>query len=337
MSSGADTQAPNDSLGRLLAEHQTWLVVERGVSANTLAAYRRDLSAYQTFLRARGVTDPAAVGEEVVAAFVEALKAATDDEGRPRYKASSVARTLVAVRSFHGFCVEEGHTPLDPSADIAAPRVPQALPKALTEAEVEALLDAVVGEEPTALRDRAMLETLYATGLRISELVGLDVGDLDLEDGFLRAFGKGAKERLVPVGSAARAALAAWLPARATLVRSAPGLAARRRADPDAVFVNPAGRRLTRQGAWKIVRAHGLRAGLGGRLSPHVLRHSCATHMVEHGADLRVVQELLGHSSVSTTQVYTKVTQARLRAVYAAAHPRAHLPAIGGADRAGDA
>jgi integrase/recombinase XerD len=176
-----------------------------------------------------------------------------------------------------------------------------------------------------------MLETLYATGLRISELVGLDVGDLDLEDGFLRAFGKGAKERLVPVGGAARAAIVAWLPARADLVR--PGVrgrsggSARRRADPDAVFVNPSGRRLTRQGAWKIVQAHGLRAGLGERLSPHVLRHSCATHMVEHGADLRVVQELLGHASVSTTQVYTKVTQARLRAVYTAAHPRARLPA----------
>ena len=330
MSSGvAETPPParGDPLGRLRAEHPTGLTVERGVSANTMAAYRRDLTAYGAFLRARGITDPTVVGEEVVAAFVEALKAATDDEGRPRYKASSVARTLVAVRSFHGFCAEEGHTPLDPSADVAAPRVPQGLPKALTEAEVEALLEAVVGEDPPALRDRAMLETLYATGLRISELVGLDVGDLDLEDGFLRAFGKGAKERVVPVGRAARAALAAWLPARATLVRSG----ARRRGDPDAVFVNPAGRRLTRQGAWKIVRAHGLRAGLGGRLSPHVLRHSCATHMVEHGADLRVVQELLGHASVSTTQVYTKVTQARLRAVYAAAHPRAQLPGAQGA------
>jgi len=334
MSSGADTsgtpRAPDD-LSRFLAEHQTWLAVERGVSSNTLAAYRRDLAAYQAFLRARGVTDPAAVAEETVAAFVEALKAATDDDGRPRYKPSSVARTLVAVRSFHGFCAEEGHTLLDPSADVAAPRVPQGLPKALTEAEVEALLNAVVGEEPPALRDRAMLETLYATGLRISELVGLDVGDLDLEDGFLRAFGKGAKERLVPVGGAARAAIVAWLPARASLVRpggrGGSGGSSRRRADPDAVFVNPSGRRLTRQGAWKIVQAHGLRAGLGERLSPHVLRHSCATHMVEHGADLRVVQELLGHASVSTTQVYTKVTQARLRAVYTAAHPRARLPA----------
>ncbi|MGH8992290.1 MAG: site-specific tyrosine recombinase XerD [Acidimicrobiia bacterium] len=309
--------APPDRLGLLLAEHQTWLAVERGVSVNTLAAYRRDLTAYGTFLRGRGVTDPTGVEEEVVAAFVEALKTATDEDGRPRYKSSSVARTLVAVRSFHGFCAEEGHAAGDPSADVAAPRVAQALPKALTEAEVEALLDAVVGDEPAALRDRAMLETLYATGVRVSELVGLDVGDLDLEEGYLRAFGKGSKERVVPVGRAARAALGAWLPARPLRPRS----------DADAVFVNPAGRRLTRQGAWKIIRAHGLRAGLGERLSPHVLRHSCATHMVEHGADLRVVQELLGHASVSTTQVYTKVTQARLRAVYAAAHPRANLSA----------
>ncbi len=326
-----DRPALPDRLGVLLAEHQTWLAVERGLSANTLSAYRRDLAAYATFLRARGLTDPAGVGEEVVATFVDSLRTATDDDGRPRYKASSVARTLVAVRSFHGFCAEEGHAQADPSAEVAAPRVPSALPKALTEAEVEALLDAVVGDEPPALRDRAMLETLYATGVRISELVGLNLGDLDLEDGYLRAFGKGAKERVVPVGRAARVALSAWLPARAALIQSG---AARRRADPDAVFVNPAGRRLTRQGAWKIVRAHGLRAGLGGRLSPHVLRHSCATHMVEHGADLRVVQELLGHASVSTTQVYTRVTQARLRAVYAAAHPRAQArgaPGAGGA------
>ncbi|MGH9043013.1 MAG: tyrosine-type recombinase/integrase, partial [Acidimicrobiia bacterium] len=256
-----ETGAEPDRLSRLLAEHQTWLTVERGLSANTLAAYRRDLGAYGSFLRGRGVDDPTAVGEEVVGAFVESLKAATDEDGRPRYKPSSVARTLVAVRSFHGFCAEEGHTPADPSADVAAPRVPQALPKALTEAEVEALLEAVVGDEPAALRDRAMLETLYATGLRISELVGLDVADIDLEDGFLRAFGKGAKERVVPVGRVARAALTAWLPVRATLVRSGgragPSGSARRRPDPEALFVNPAGRRLTRQGAWKIVRGHG--------------------------------------------------------------------------------
>jgi integrase/recombinase XerD len=230
-----------------------------------------------------------------------------------------VARAVVAVRSFHRFCLAEGHVAVDPSEDVATPRVPQGIPKALTEAEVDALLAAVTGDGPTSLRDRAILETLYACGLRISELVGLDVGAVDLEDGFLRAFGKGAKERIVPVGHTAAAAIEAWLPARAAVLARA----RRGRSDPDALFVNPRGGRLTRQGCWHIVAGYGLRAGLGGRLSPHVLRHSCATHMVDRGADLRVVQELLGHASVSTTQIYTKVTQSRLRAVYDAAHPRA--------------
>jgi integrase/recombinase XerD len=292
------------------------------VAANTLAAYRRDLTAYAGFLRRRAgdaAVDVAGLAEADVDAYVDHLKSARDAEGKPRWSAASVARAVVAVRSFHRFCLAEGHLELDPSEDVTAPRVPQGIPKALTEAEIEALLGAVTGAGPTALRDRAILETLYATGLRISELVGLDVGALDLDEGFLRAFGKGSKERIVPVGHTAAAAIEAWLPARATVLAGA----RRGRTDPDAVFVNPRGGRLTRQGCWKIVSAYGLRAGLGGRLSPHVLRHSCATHMVDRGADLRVVQELLGHASVSTTQIYTKVTQSRLRAVYDAAHPRA--------------
>jgi integrase/recombinase XerD len=308
-------------LDRLLAEHATWLAVERGVAANTLEAYRRDLSAYSSFLRQHGRADVERLTEADVDAYVEHLKSARDEDGKLRWSAASVARALVAVRSFHRFCLSEGHVSADPSEDVTAPRVPQGIPKALTEPEVEALLGAVTGEEPTALRDRAILETLYATGLRISELVGLDVGAVDLEEGFLRAFGKGAKERIVPVGQTASDAIGAWLPARATVLAKA----RRDRSDPDALFVNPRGGRLTRQGCWKIVSAYGLRAGLGGRLSPHVLRHSCATHMVDRGADLRVVQELLGHASVSTTQIYTKVTQTRLRAVYDAAHPRAKL------------
>ena len=308
-----------DAVARLLAEHETWLAIERGLAANTLAAYRRDLRLYARFLAARGITDPAAVGDDVVAAFVEHLKAQRDDDGRARFAPASVARALVAVRSFHGFCLTEGHAAADPSEDVAAPRVAQGIPKALTEAEVEALLAAVTGDEVAARRDRAILETLYAGGLRISELVGLDVGAVDLEDGFLRAFGKGSKERVVPIGRTASEAIAGWLPVRAELVRT------NRRADVEALFLNFRGGRLTRQGCWKILRRHGLRAGLGGRLSPHVLRHSCATHMVDRGADLRVVQELLGHASVSTTQVYTKVTQARLRAVYDSAHPRARV------------
>jgi integrase/recombinase XerD len=311
-------------LDRLLAEHATWLAVERGVAANTLAAYQRDLAAYAAFLRRRAAPGGGAVAaggltETDVDAYVDHLKTARDEDGKPRWSAASVARAVVAVRSFHRFCLTEGHLAADPSEAVTAPRVPQGIPKALTEDEVEALLGAVTGDDATARRDRAILETLYATGLRISELVGLDLGAVDLEEGFLRAFGKGSKERIVPVGHTAAVAIEAWLPARAAVLARA----RRDRSDPDAVFVNPRGGRLTRQGCWKIVAGYGLRAGLGGRLSPHVLRHSCATHMVDRGADLRVVQELLGHASVSTTQIYTKVTQSRLRAVYEAAHPRA--------------
>jgi integrase/recombinase XerD len=290
------------------------------VAANTLAAYQRDLAVYSAFLRRRGtVDDLTRLTEADVDAYVDHLKSTRDEDGKPRWSAASVARAVVAVRSFHRFCLTEGHLTLDPSEDVTAPRVPQGIPKALTEPEVEALLGAVTGDDPTARRDRAILETLYGTGLRISELVGLDVGAIDLEEGFLRAFGKGSKERMVPVGQTATGAIEAWLPARAAVLARA----RRDRSDPDALFLNPRGGRLTRQGCWKIVAGYGLRAGLGGRLSPHVLRHSCATHMVDRGADLRVVQELLGHASVSTTQIYTKVTQTRLRAVYEAAHPRA--------------
>jgi integrase/recombinase XerD len=207
--------------------------------------------------------------------------------------------------------------------------VPQGLPKALDEPEVEALLGAVEGESATDLRDRAMLELLYATGIRISELVGLDVDDLMLDDAVVRVFGKGAKERIVPVGRSARAALDAYLVrGRPQLHDAAPiARATTRRGDAAAVFLNRRGGRISRQACWKIVRHAAVRVGLDERISPHVLRHSCATHMLDHGADIRVVQELLGHASLSTTQVYTKVSPERLRAVYEAAHPRARRAA----------
>ena len=312
-----------DRLEVLLAEHDTWLTVERGLAANSLAAYRRDLRRYAEFLRRRGEDDPTTVRDATVLAYVEDLRSARDDDGRPRFAPSSIARALVAVRSFHRFCVEEGLVVADPSEEVGAPRVPQGIPKALTEPEVEALLDAVVGDTPRGLRDRAIVETLYATGVRISELVGLDRRDLDLDDGLLRVMGKGSKERVVPVGSSACDALGVYL------TRGRPELAAHGRRTADcahAVFLNARGGRLSRQSCWKIVRTTGERAGLRGRLSPHVLRHSCATHMLDHGADIRVVQELLGHASLSTTQVYTKVSPERLRAVYEAAHPRARFP-----------
>ncbi len=314
---------PEDALDRLLVEHDSWLTVERGLAANSLAAYRRDLRRYAEFLRERGEQDPTAVREETVLAYVEHLKSERDDEGKARFAPSTVARALVAVRSFHRFCLEEGLLAVDPSEEVGAPRVPQGIPKALTEDEVEALLGAVVGDTARALRDRAIVETLYATGVRISELVGLDRRDLDLDDGLVRVLGKGSKERIVPVGRSARDALAAYLASgRPQLVRPNHRSA---RGDGEAVVLNVRGGRLSRQSCWKIVRTAGERAGLVGRLSPHVLRHSCATHMLEHGADIRVVQELLGHASVSTTQVYTKVSPERLRAVYEAAHPRARF------------
>jgi integrase/recombinase XerD len=231
-----------------------------------------------------------------------------------------VARALVAVRSFHRFCAEEGFAPADPSEDVGAPRVPQGIPKALSEAEVVALLGAVPGDGPRACRDRAILETLYATGVRISELVGLDLADVDLDGGSARVVGKGDKERVVPFGRTARTVLERYMREGRPLLER-PGT--RTLADGDAVFLNARGGRLTRQGCWKIVRAVGDRIGLGDRLSPHVLRHSFATHMLDHGADIRVVQELLGHASLATTQVYTKVSPERLRAVYESAHPRA--------------
>jgi len=308
-----------DELSKLLAEYDDWLAIERGLAPNSLAAYRRDLRRYTEFLRARGVTDATRVDDGTVHAFVGHLESLVDDGGGRLLAPSSVARAIVAVRSFHRFCAAEGFVPHDPTEDVGAPRVPQGIPKALDEAEVDALLGACPGDDPRSQRDRALLETLYATGIRISEAVGLDVGDIDLDDGLVRVLGKGGKERVVPVGRSARRAVAGYLrDGRVHLRRGA-----RRARDADAVFLNARGGRLSRQSCWQIVQRAGARAGLGERLSPHVLRHSCATHMLDHGADLRVVQELLGHASISTTQVYTKVSPERLRAVYEAAHPRA--------------
>jgi integrase/recombinase XerD len=297
----------------------SWLAVERGRSANTLAAYRRDLAAYEAFLAGRKVL-LGEVTEPVVEDYVAFLRAA----GR---KPATVARALVAVRSLHRFRLDEGRAAADPSGDVGRPKVPMGLPKALSEDEVATLLAAPAGNDPAALRDRAVLEVLYGAGLRISELVGLSLGDVALEEGILRAFGKGAKERVVPVGRWAREALAAWL-GPGGRPAMAPARWARR-GDAEAVLLNARGGRLSRQGAWGIVRKHGDRVGLGDRLTPHVLRHSCATHMLDHGADIRVVQELLGHASIATTQVYTRVSAERLRRVYEQAHPRARMRKAG--------
>ena len=304
-----------NSLPAAAEEFLSWLAVERGRSANTLAAYRRDLAAYAEFVHGRGVA-LGDVTEPVVNDYLHFLRA----QGRAP---SSVARALVAVRALHRFLVDEGYAGADPAGEVGAPRVPQGLPKALSEDDVERLLGAVAGDDAVARRDRAILEVLYGTGLRISELVGLSLPDVALDEGLLQAFGKGSKERVAPVGRLARQALAAWL-SPAGRGAMAPERWARR-GDAEAVFLNARGGRLSRQGAWGIVRRYGDRVGLGERLTPHVLRHSCATHMLDHGADIRAVQELLGHASISTTQVYTRVSTERLRRVYESAHPRARL------------
>jgi integrase/recombinase XerD len=294
-------------------DYLTWLATERGRSANTLSSYRRDLRAFDTFLAERSTALVAARTADL-ADYVGVLRA----EGKAP---ASVTRALVAIRSLYRFLAEEDVIDLDPGADLDVPRVPAGLPKALAEDEVTRLIDSVNGSDALSLRDRAILELLYGTGARISEAAGLSLSDLDRSAGLVRLFGKGAKERVVPLGRLARAALDDWLGPRGRPLLEPDRWA--RRGDADAVFLNQRGGRLSRQGTWMMVKARGDRVGLADRLSPHVLRHSCATHMLDHGADIRAVQELLGHASISTTQVYTLVSTERVRAVYDAAHPRA--------------
>lgn len=295
------------------------LTVERGLSRNTLAAYRRDLSRYLAFLAARGRTGPEDVTERDVEDYV--LAARTGADGGAALSAASAARAVVAARGLHRFWLLEGLVPADVAHDVRPPAQPRRLPKALSVDEVERLLGAAgLGDGPAALRDRALLELLYATGARISEAVGADVDDLELDVGraWIRVLGKGSKERVVPVGRFAAAALDAYL------VRGRPALAAAGRGTP-AIFLNTRGSRLSRQSAWSALRTAAERAGLpaAAHVSPHTLRHSFATHLLAGGADVRVVQELLGHASVTTTQIYTLVTPETLREVYAASHPRA--------------
>lgn len=335
---GRAQDAPREAsaVDAAVATYLGHLRVERGLSDNTLAAYRRDLVRYADFLAARGRAAPADVEPADVSAFAVAL--GTGGDGRAVLTASSSKRAVVAVRGFHRFLAEEGLTATDPSRDVRPPAEPRRLPKAIGVAEVGRLLDAAaVGDGPGALRDRALLELLYGSGARISEAVALDVDDLvDVlggprpqgstgpagdddgppPEGLLRLRGKGDKERVVPLGRYARAALDAYL------VRGRPALAAEGRGGP-ALFLNTRGGRLSRQSAWAVLHAAGERARLSASVSPHTLRHSFATHLLEGGADVRVVQELLGHASVTTTQAYTLVTADALREVFAAAHPRA--------------
>lgn len=307
------TQLPADAEDFLV-----WLAVERGRRPATLSAYRRDLERFVEWLADRGATILDATEADVVAYLRH-----RQGEGM---SPATVARSMVSVRAMFRFLAAEELRLDDPSSDVGLPRVPRGLPKALSERETTLLLDAVVGDTPAARRDRAILEVLYGTGVRISELVGLSLGDLDLGEAMARVQGKGGKERVVPLGRYALEALAAWLAVEGRGAMEPDRWQSR--GDSEAVFLNRRGGRLSRQGGWGVLKKYGALVGLGARLSPHTLRHCCATHMLEHGADIRTVQELLGHASITTTQVYTRVSRAQLIRAYQSAHPRAraHVP-----------
>ena len=298
-------------LERYLEHYVRYLTLERGRSQNTIAAYSRDLQAYLQYLHSLGVDTPSAIRASQARSYVESLEGA----------ATTLARKVSSIKNFHRYLLEEKVLVDDVTVGISPPALPARLPKALSVSEVQTLLDSTVGDDPPALRDRALLEFLYATGARISEALSLTIDDIVDDDlrcaPAVRVTGKGNKQRIVPVGSFARDAMDAYL------TRSRPVLVSPRGAAAAMVFVGNRGGALSRQNAWLILRGAAERAQLTQALSPHTLRHSFATHVLAGGADIRVVQELLGHSSVSTTQIYTKVTIGTLREVYQSAHPRA--------------
>jgi integrase/recombinase XerD len=292
---------------REIDAYLAYALTEEGLAPRSIEAYKRDLDDFARFVAQRGASRPAQVTRSSVTLYLVALR-------RRGRAPATVKRRAAAVRSFYKFLLREDALAQDPTLDLASPRLPRRLPKVLTVEEVERLLAAPDLSTPQGVRDRAMLELLYGSGLRVSEVVALNLGDVDLSVELVRCLGKGSKERLVPVGSHAVRAL------RAYQQTARPALAGGR--VPSALFINRRGGRLTRQGCWKLLRGHARRAGITRPLSPHVLRHSFATHLLERGADLRAVQEMLGHASLGTTQIYTHVARDRLRAVYAQAHPR---------------
>jgi integrase/recombinase XerD len=289
-----------------------YVAIERGLSTNTVAAYTRDLDSYIAWLNTQGVSEPSEISRAHVSGYVQWLAM----RAHHPLTVSSQSRVLSSIRSFHRFMVDEKIVDSDVTVDLAQPKVPKRLPKAITVEQMNSLLAATEGDDPVRIRDRALLELLYATGARVSEAVGLNLDDVTGHDGVLRLRGKGGKQRIVPLGSFARSALDDYL------IRVRPQYSVRGRSTP-ALFLGPRGDRVSRQSAWLIIRAAAERANLEKLISPHTFRHSFATHLLAGGADVRVVQELLGHSSVATTQIYTMVTADTLRETYVTAHPRA--------------
>ncbi len=303
------------AIDRVVQDYLSHLSVERGLADNTIRSYRRDLRRYADFLRMRGLNEPTDITENDISAFLGSLR--IGDDAHPPLGTASAARTIVSARGLHRFMVRERLVTADVTAAVKPPRPAVRLPKALPLSEIEAILEAA-GAPGTILaaRDRALLEVLYGTGARISEAVGMDLDDLDLEASTVLLTGKGGKQRILPVGSFALASLTDYL------ASSRPALVSARQSTP-AVFLNARGGRLSRQSAWTVLTKAARSAGLTSDVSPHTLRHSFATHLLDGGADVRVVQELLGHASVTTTQIYTLVTVEKLREIYASAHPRA--------------
>jgi len=304
-----------------LEDFLKWVVANKGLVESTKEAYGRDLRSFCSWLHSGGGTLATATEDQIVS-YVAEIR----DSG---YELSTVARAVVAIRQFFSFLVYEQEVlPEDPSAEIAVPTVPGGSPKALRIEQIQLLLESPVGEEPVTYRDRAVLEVLYGCGLRVGELVGLQVDDVDLDSQLLRVFGKGRRERIVPLGSPATEALSQWMSGVGRNAVLTLRGAADRGAEA-AVFLSVGGpkrgTRLSRMGAWRVVRHYGDKVGLGDELTPHVLRHSCATHMLINGADIRYVQELLGHVSIRNTQRYTAVREDELRDIYLQAHPRAEV------------
>ncbi len=303
------------SIASVASGYLAHVAIERGLSAHTVAAYRRDLERYADWCNAHAITSIEGITESDVTDFAASLRQPQGE--RAALAPASAARTVVSVRAFHAFAEAEGITPTSPARDVHPPAVPKRLPKALRYDQVESIIEAS-GDLETAvgLRDRALVEVLYGTGTRISEAVGLDVDDISLAERTIIVTGKGSKQRMLPLGGAAASALDAYL------VRGRPALAPFGRGTPR-VFLNSRGNPLSRQSAYRVLAAAASRAGLDGHVGPHSLRHSFATHLLQNGADVRVVQELLGHASVTTTQIYTLVTPDMLHEVYASSHPRA--------------
>ena len=286
----------------------SYLASERGLAQNTLESYGRDLRYFQQYLEANRLTFATGSTNEIIRTYLDELK----KQGKA---VSTISRNLAALKSFYQYLLKEQHLDADPASKIESPKLEKKLPQVLSVQQVELLLKQPNINLPAGLRDKAMLELLYATGIRVSELITINVNDVNLELGYIKCFGRGAKERVVPLGSIASKCVTQYLrKGRTALVRSK---------QEEAMFVNHHGRRLTRQGFWKIIKKYALEAQIDQKITPHTLRHSFATHLLENGADLRSVQEMLGHADISTTQIYTHVTKNRLKEVYDKAHPRA--------------